>query len=166
MVRKRNVLLKTLLIVGEGDCEKAFLSHMKSLFDGRTSGQTVKVISADGGCPYDIIDSAVRYRHAAFDRKFVLLDSDIPINSKAKKYAKKNKVELLFSTPFCLEGMLLTVLDEVIPHSSGLCKEKLHNMLSGTATKASSYEDLFSRDVLESTPIQQVEILRNLMRNT
>lgn len=41
-------LRKTLLIVGEGDAEEAFLKHLKALFVGRAGGIEVKVGNARG----------------------------------------------------------------------------------------------------------------------
>ncbi|WP_227503102.1 hypothetical protein [Moraxella bovoculi] len=33
----------TLIIVGEGECEKAFLEHLKSLYNERHSGKKIKI---------------------------------------------------------------------------------------------------------------------------
>jgi len=49
--RNRKVKLSSLIVVGEGPHDKAFINHMKDLYDNRTSGQKVKVESADGGSP-------------------------------------------------------------------------------------------------------------------
>lgn len=78
MARKiKRSLLSTLIIVGEGTHEKAFLSHLKTLYSANTN-QKVKIDSADGGSPQDIVKTAVKKsRHIEYDRKFILMDSDI-----------------------------------------------------------------------------------------
>ena len=57
--KARRTLLSTLIIVGEGIHEKTFLSYLKSLYSANTN-QKVKVDSADGGSPEDIVRTAVK----------------------------------------------------------------------------------------------------------
>jgi len=45
----RRVQQSTLLVVGEGPHDKAFIEHMKSLYDSRDNGQKVTVKPGDGG---------------------------------------------------------------------------------------------------------------------
>ena len=92
---KRKVQLATLLVVGEGAHDKAFLNHLRDLFDGRETGQKVKVQSSDGGSPRDIIKAAIKSRHAAYDRRVVFMDSDIPLTDKDTKYAQMHKIEVM-----------------------------------------------------------------------
>ena len=83
--KTRRTLLSTLIIVGEGIHEKAFLSYLKSLYSSNTN-QKIKVDSADGGSPEDIVRTAVnKSKGIAYDRKFILMDSDIAIDEKTKK---------------------------------------------------------------------------------
>jgi len=56
----KKVRQTTLLIVGEGAHDKAFLDHLKSLYDGRESGQRVKIESGDGGSPHDLIKNTIK----------------------------------------------------------------------------------------------------------
>ncbi len=80
--KSRRVKLASLIVVGEGAHDKAFINYMKSLYDGET-GQIVKVDSADGGSPKDIIKTTDRkYKHTAYDRRYILMDSDVPIKSR------------------------------------------------------------------------------------
>ena len=128
--KSRSVKLASLIVVGEGAHDKAFISHMKSLYDGET-GQTVKVDSADGGSPKDIIKTTDRkYKHTAYDRRYTLMDSDVPITQQDRDSARKLKIQLILSEPVCLEGMLLEVLGQRAPNTAASCKASLHPQLS------------------------------------
>lgn len=63
------------------------------------------------GSPLAIVKSALKNKHADYDKRYVLMDSDIEIPQQCLAYAKKNKVTIILSTPVCLEGMLLEVLE-------------------------------------------------------
>lgn len=101
--RYRQVKRSTLLIVGEGAHEKAFLDHMKLLYDTRTNGQKLKIDAADGGSPLSILKWAKRrYQHVDYNKKYLLLDSDIVISPQTNRLARQCKISLLYSTPICL----------------------------------------------------------------
>jgi hypothetical protein len=155
----------TLIIVGEGAHDKAFLNHMKQLYDGET-GQAVKVDSADGGSPGNIIQTTNRkYKHADYDRRFILMDADVTIQQQDRDSARKFNIELIISTPVCLEGMLLEVLGQRSPDTSDACKRSLHPSLSGPPTRRDSYAVLFPKQVLDDTKKEQIVLLRNTISN-
>jgi len=157
----------TVLIVGEGPHDKAFLNHMKSIYDGRETGQKVTVGSADGGSPSDIIKSTLRKRHHAhFDRRFILMDSDVGISHKDRKRAKSAGIELVISSPVCLEGMLLEILGEASFDTNQGCKDALHPQLSGRPTAAKSYAEKFTKPILDGSGKDQIITLRNVIGNT
>lgn len=163
----RRIKLATLLIVGEGAHEKAFLQHMKSLYDGETN-QTVKIDAASGGSPIEIIDETIRkFNHADYSRKVILLDSDVVIRQQDRDKARKNKIELIVSYPVCLEGMLLEILGQKVPdHASGTdCKRRLHSLLQGEPTNPKSYERLFPKCKLDTTTKEQIIRIKNLICN-
>lgn len=162
----RRPKVAALIVVGEGPHDEAFINHMKSLYDSRVSGQTVKVESADGGSPGDIINYVVKKKHIAYDRKVILMDSDIPLTAQDKKVANENGITIIQSTPLCLEGMLLDVLGQKIPDSSQACKNKLHPKLSGLPTAKSSYGVLFPKAVLDATPKAQIVDLKKYISNS
>lgn len=163
--RTRRTLLSTLIIVGEGIHEKAFLSHLKSLYSANTN-QKVKVDSADGGSPEDIVRTAVKKsKGIAYDRKFILIDSDIEINDKTKKLAKDNNITLILSEPLCLEGMLLRLLNISVPDSSKKCKVLLHPKLDGKPTDRKSYENLITKEILENSKIEQIALIIKILSN-
>lgn len=166
MARKiKKVVVSTLIIVGEGACEKAFLSHLKQLFSNNTN-QKVKVDSADGGSPYDIVNTTVKKtKHIAYDKKYILMDSDIVIDEKTKKLAKDNNIHIIESIPLCLEGMLLDVLGQRIPSTPIQCKNILHPQLSGSPTDKDSYGALFTMNVLENSDVVSIKEIVAVMKN-
>ena len=167
MAKKIRHLVKTsLIIVGEGAHDKAFLDHMKELYDGRETNQSVKIASADGGSPKDIIEVVIKKsKNADYDKRYVLMDSDIPLSDKEYKLAKDNKITLLLSEPLCLEGMLLDVLGQKSASTSQACKDKLHPLLAGKPTEKQSYRVKFSKPVLDTTTKQTIVTLRNVLAN-
>jgi len=167
MAKIKKVKRATLLIVGEGSHDKAFLQHMKSIYDGENN-QTVKIDAASGGSPIEIIDETIRKNnHASYDKKIILLDADVTIRQQDRDKARINRIELIVSTPICLEGMLLDVLGQRIPEfaSATACKARLNPMLSGEPTKSLSYAQRFTKAILDSTTIEQIVRLRNLIGN-
>ncbi|MFY0700384.1 MAG: hypothetical protein JXR04_06150 [Bermanella sp.] len=167
MARKiKKQLVTTLIVIGEGACEKAFLSHMKSLYDGRETGQKVTIQGSNGGSPDVMLTDVDRtYKHADYDRRVLLIDSDVPITAALHKKAKKKNIEIILSEPVCLEGMLLEILGERPLETSVQCKRVLHPMLSGPATIASSYLPLFSKTVLDAATKQAIVRLVKLLTN-
>jgi len=168
MARKRQVLKATLLIVGEGAHEKAFLQYLKSLYDHRESGQTIKVDAASGGSPIEIIDDTIRKNnHAEYDRKVILLDTDVVIKQQDRDKARKHKIELIESTPICLDGMLLDLLGHNISATSSAtdCKHRLHALLNGDPTSIASYSALFPINILNATTKPQIQRLISLLKN-
>jgi len=108
--RVRRPVLTTVLLVGEGKTEVAFLSHLKSLYIQRNCGIKLTIKNAHGKGPEYIVDFAVRQRsNAAYDRVAVLLDTDLTWSEAVKKRARKNRLVLLGSDP-CIEGFLLKIL--------------------------------------------------------
>lgn len=162
--RNRRIQQTTLIIVGEGSHEKAFLTHMKVIYTLRNSGQKVSIVKGDGGSPYDVIKSTIKKSsHAAFDYKFILMDNDVPIKQQEYDLAKKQNIELLLSTPLCLEGMLLEVIGQNPSNTAEACKKLLHPQLSGKPTEPYSYENLFTKIVLDETNKSTIVRLREVL---
>ena len=166
MAKTRHIKKTTLIIVAEGAHDKAFLDHMKSVYDHRDSGQKVTINSADGGSPHDVIKTAIKKTsHAAYDQKYIFMDSDVAIKQQDLSLAKKNNIIVLLSEPLCLEGMLLDILGQRIPETSELCKRSLHPQLAGQPTEAKSYTVLFPQSILDVTTKQAIVDLKTLLIN-
>ena len=77
--KQRHVSLTTLLIVGEGSDDKAFIDYLKSVFLQRHGGRKVTVKAGDGGSPGNIITHASRaYQAEEYNQRYLVLDADIP----------------------------------------------------------------------------------------
>ena len=122
--RNRRLVLQTILIVGEGARDEAFLKHLKSLYVGRDSGVSIKIINAQGGSPYDIvIFTARQIQNVSYDRAIVVMDTDVPWLQKTANKAKKHKIKLIGVEP-CIEGLMLTILNQNTRGSNHECKLK------------------------------------------
>lgn len=162
-IRKANIA--SLIVVGEGIHDRAFLNHMKDNYDGRKTGQVVKIESSDGGSPRNILMSAKKSQEAAYDKRYVLMDSDVAIQQQDWAYAEKHKIKVILSTPICLEGMLLDVLGVNAGTCGDSCKAKLKPFLGGCPTKKNSYQKSFSKEVLDATGKGTIVSLRELISN-
>ncbi len=164
--KRRHIKQTTLIIVAEGEHDKAFLTHMKGIYDNRETGQRVKIDFSSGGSPHDIIkDSLKKVSHIAYDNKYILMDSDVTIRQQDRDLAKNKDLHILLSEPLCLEGMLLSVLKQTIPYSAKKCKDLLHPQLSGDPTESSSYSPLFDKPVLDGTDHKTIIKIRQLLAN-
>lgn len=154
----------TLLAVGEGHSEKAFLTHIKGLYSDGSLKSTI--LSASGKGPQNVLEHALRcHRNTPYDRVAVLMDMDIPWPLKKVQEAKNKGFILIGSDP-CLEGLLLEILDRRKGGCNNECKELCHPLLAGPSTDRDSYAELFNRERLESVMqrMKCVEQLVNLFR--
>ena len=157
---------RTLLIVGEGDAEIAFLSHLKTLYVPRGSGVRVTLRNAHGKGPGHVIDFAVRQaRQFDFDSIAVLLDTDLPWPAAAIRAANALHLVLIASAP-CLDGLLLQLLGRRVPPQSAECKQIICQLLPGRSTDPDSYGGLFPQTLLDArcATIEPIARLRALMR--
>lgn len=146
--KNQRTVRKTLLIVGEGSDEKAFLGHLKILYS-TAAGPRVRVISADGRAPDGPVNEAISLKEKhEYDKVVVLLDTDIAWTEEKIKEAKEKNIELVGSEP-CLEGLLLKILNKSVPEKSKKCKTKLQNILRGKPTETRSYVPLFKKELLD-----------------
>ena len=100
---------RTVLLVGEGDAEVAFIKHLKSLFFDRGGGIAVTVKNARGKGALGVVEFAIRQSKTAdYDVKAALLDTDADWNEKTEAKARKAKVQIVASQP-CLEAVLLAL---------------------------------------------------------
>ena len=47
---------------------------------------------------------------ASYDRSLLLLDSDLPIEAKTMKKIQANEIDIVCSSPSCIEGLMLQIL--------------------------------------------------------
>lgn len=141
MSRPRKVV-RTVLIVGEGDAEVCFLRHLKSLYVQRGSGVAVAIKNARGKGAQHVVDFAIRQsRNAEYDVKVALLDVDTDWNDKTRKLAKSGKVLVLPCVP-CLEAELLRCHDVAV---HGLNTQQVKALFSKRFKATASVEDVYRK---------------------
>lgn len=164
---KRKIAQKTtLLVIGEGADDRAFITHMKGLFSQRGCGHSAKIESGDGGSPGNIITTAIRtFRGIDYDRRILVLDSDIPPSRDEVRQANHAGYDVILWSPQCLEGALLDVLGERVGEheTSQMLKRRLHPQLDGPHTASTSYATLFTKPRLEATGNMSVTQVRTVL---
>ena len=71
MAKRRVAQHTTLLVIGEGADDQAFINHMKGLYCPRGCGRSAKIEAGDGGSPGNIITTAIRaFKGVDYDRRF------------------------------------------------------------------------------------------------
>ena len=166
MVRRqisfKRTVQTTVLVVGEGDTEKAFLDYLKSLYITRGCGISVTVRNAHGKGPMNVVDTAIRQSKTGDYRIIaVLMDTDLPWTEDVLKQARKHKVYLVGATP-CIDGLLLQILDEHVPTLSARCKEALHARLNRKPFEKKAYVQDFPKQLLDEKSLS-VPALKNLL---
>lgn len=147
--RIRRSVSHTVLLVGEGATEQAFLRYIKSLYISRGCGVGVTIRNAHGKGPDHVVDYAIgQCRNAAYDRVVTLLDTDLPMSVAVRRRAKSKKIHIIGSTP-CVEGLLLKILDEYVPETSAECKQRCGGVLPARLTFSEDYREHFPRDLLD-----------------
>jgi len=162
MARKQHKVRKTLLIVGEGDSEEAFLKHLRDLYCSGGAGVAVTVRNAHGKGPENVIDHAARQaRIYSYDARAALLDTDIPWTDKLKKDARKAKIDMVGSVP-CFEGLLLSILGKRPADQCADCKKAIQQLIDVDLTERQAYAKHFPKAVLDAARLKLVELDRLL----
>jgi hypothetical protein len=105
--RKRSVQF-TLLIVGEGDAEVAFLQHLRSIYSAEI-GSSITLKNAYGGGGHQALKQAIRdVRAWQYNKAVVMIDTDAHWNDADRKEATRTGIKVVESTP-CLEATLLKI---------------------------------------------------------
>jgi len=147
--RIRRAVSHTVLLVGEGATEQAFLKHIKSLYISRGCGVGVTIRNAHGKGPDHVVDYAIgQCRNAAYDRVVVLLDTDLEMSAAARRRAGAKKVQVIGTTP-CIEGLLLAILGEHVPAMSAECKQRCGGALPERFMFPGDYMGSFPKDLLD-----------------
>ncbi|SCC92978.1 conserved hypothetical protein [Thiomonas sp. X19] len=138
---------RTLLLVGEGETEQAFLQHVKALYVQRGSGLRVTVRCAHGKGAGHVVDYAIRQRIHQFDHVAALLDTDAGWSAAVQKRAREKRIQVLKSEP-CFEAMLLRAIGQ---SANGLTKDlktRLSPFVQGDALNPHNYATHFGVDAL------------------
>ena len=167
MTKKRRVITqrKTLLIVGEGITEVAFLTYLRQLYCTAKQGPKVTVKNAYGKGPEHVVHTAIGYqtnrRVADFDQIAAVLDTDIPWTEKLVAEAKRHHILLIGNSP-CIEGTFLAMLGQKIPATSAACKAQLQKRINSSLFTAEDYTTWCTRELLEQSAQHHSELAKLL----
>jgi len=109
---------ESILLFGEGKTDAIFLNHIKTLYAGRTRAR-VKIDAGQGGGPRQIASRLIK-KHldiGAYDRSLLLIDEDMPVEEIPAAWLRNHKITVITNAPMCLEGLFLTLLDDLPPPS-------------------------------------------------
>lgn len=149
---------RTLLIVGEGYHEEAFLNHVKQLYAPRGCGLSVTIKNARGKGAKHVIDWTIRQAAIAkFDTVAAMLDTDTDWTHAVAKQARIKKIQVLASIP-CFDAMLLRLLGKTPPAGASASKQQLAPFVNHDPTKRQNYEPHFGVASLEAGRIHEPTI--------
>ncbi|MDD4915431.1 MAG: RloB domain-containing protein [Methylococcales bacterium] len=158
---------QTLLLVGEGYDEEAFLKYLKSQLVGRDAGLEVKIKTARGKGAKHVIEWTIRQaKQAEYDVVAALLDTDTDWTPAVQKQARAKKIIVLTSDP-CFEAMLLRLIGVTPEIDTKKLKKQFEPFVSNASTVPDSYTQYFnpellkSRRNLENTVDELLRLLKN-----
>lgn len=152
---------RTLLLVGEGLAEEAFLRHLKAVYVERGS-KAVTVRNAKGKGGGHVLDYTVRQCRAAdFDEAAALLDTDHDWGEARRAQARRAGIAIFEAAP-CLEALLLTIAGHHPPNATAACKRDFAQRFGHEAHAAALYPLHFAARVLDAAR-QRVPVLDALI---
>lgn len=156
--RGRRAARHTVLLVGEGTTDWAFLRHIKSLYISRGCGVSATIRNAHGKGPDHVVDYAIRQcRNADYDRVVALLDTDLPMSVAVRRRARSKRIQVIGSTP-CIEGLLLGILGEHVPGTSAECKARCGGVLPARLTLPEDFQTHFPKGLLDGRRVVVPEL--------
>ena len=155
---------KTLLLVGEGRTEQAFLEHVKLLYAPRDCGLSVKVKNARGKGAKHVVEWTIQQLpNAKYDLVAVLLDTDQDWSDAVALRAKRHRINVLTSEPL-FEALMLRVLGESDVGDAKALKRRLAPFMRDDATISKNYSAHFGIERLEAQRLNEptIDALLNL----
>ena len=149
---------KTLLIVGEGYNEQAFLKHLRPILAPRGCGLTVTVKNAGGKTAKHIIEWTIRQTaNAAYDHVAVMLDTDTDWCEAIAKLAKDHNITVLTSEP-CFEALLLRVIGKPLNGDAVTLKKEFAKYVNNDAMRSENYSEHFDKQKLIAARLKEPSI--------
>lgn len=146
----------TLLLVGEGATEEAFLRHVKALYAPRGSGLKVTVKNAHGKGARHVVEWTSR-QIGEFDVVAALLDTDQDWSEAVARKARSARIVVLKSEPQ-FEALLLRLLGQSDAGDSKTLKGRLAPFVANDALCAENYAERFDKACLEAGRIHEPAI--------
>jgi hypothetical protein len=149
---------RTLLIVGEGYDEVAFLNHLKQLYVPRGCGLSVTIKNARGKGALHVIDwTAGQAAIAKYDVVAALLDTDTDWDDKTEKLARTRKIQVLKSEP-CFEAMMLRLIGKTPTGEAHALKKQFAPFVNSDATLRDHYAQHFGTECLHAGRGKEITI--------
>ncbi len=141
---------RTMLIVGEGRHEEAFLNHLKQLYVPRGCGLSLTIKNARGkGALHVIKWTAGQVANADYDMVAALLDTDTDWNAKTEKLARTKKILVIKSEP-CFEAMMLRLIGTTPIGDAHALKKQFAPFVNNDATQRDHYAENFGSECLNA----------------
>lgn len=141
---------RTLLLVGEGRHEEAFLKHVKHLYVPREGNLIVKIKQAGGKGALHVVDwTARQIANADYDVVAALLDTDTDWNAKTEKLARTKKIQVLKSEP-CFEAMMLRLIGKPATGDASALKRQFAPHVNNDATQHGNYTLNYGTECLQA----------------
>lgn len=146
---KKRQARRTLLIVGEGYCEVAFLTHIRQFPGVRGLGVQITIKNAHGKGAAHVVETAARLMaNFGFDQVAVLLDTDTDWNDDVARRADGKGIQVLASEP-CFEAVMLRVLGEK-PKGQKNLKRQYFEHVGNDGTRTGDYQRHFQLEFLQA----------------
>jgi hypothetical protein len=162
---------ETLLIVGEGDADIAFVRHVKRTY-ADSLGRAVQEHNAKGKGGKNVLETALRRannNNRAYDKVVLLLDIDTDWDDAARAKARRSRVgkrgrlDVIESNP-CLEAWLLKILGVETEGDTRHMKREFRMRIGCEAHEPNWMGRLLNRDVLDQAR-ERVSQLADLMNH-
>ena len=156
---------ESILLFGEGKTEAVFLSHLRTVYAGRIQAR-VNLDAGQGGSPKQVASRLIKkhLKLGAYDRSLLLIDDDLPTTEIPASWRRNHKITVITSAPMCLEGLLLTLLDDAPPPRERLLarnwKRRFHRRHLDT-DRSSDVVNRLKKKCPELFPLDLIEARRN-----
>ena len=168
-VRTRTVK-QTLLIVGEGDADIAFVRFVKRMY-ADSLGRAVQEHNAKGKGGRNVLETALRRanNNRAYDKVVLLLDTDTDWDDACRAKARKSRIgtrgrlDVIESNP-CLEAWLLKLLGVDAVGDTRHMKREFNQRTGCKAHEPEWMERLLNREMLDHAR-ERVPQLAELMNH-
>lgn len=155
---------KSLLIVGEGYNEEAFLNHVKQIYVSRGCGLRVTIKNARGKTPQHIIEWTARQMAIAeYHKVAVMLDNDTNWTAKTVSLAKRKKILLLKSDP-CFEAVMLRLLKKPISGDTKALKKQFAPYVNNLPNELSQYSTHFGENCLTNSDEEPIRLMLEIIK--
>lgn len=159
------IVRQTVLIVGEGYAEEAFLKHLRGLYTSRAEGRSLTVRNARGKGAAHVVSETWRIaRRLPHSHVASLFDADTDLDGGAVAEAHKKKITPVSCDP-CIEAVLLRMHGDIAERNSGGHKMAFEQRFGAPAHDARVYAKHFPRELVDAARANcpQLDVLLGLL---